>query len=272
MLSFVSINGQILPASDAKIQVNDLAILRGLGIFDFLRAEKGSPILLDDYLNRFERSAGSVGLPLPINRKGISKEIFELIKLNNLPECGIRIILTGGYSPDGFSPNKSNLIIICEELHFPESWQYLKGAKLLTFEYKREWSEVKSINYFSAVKLLPLIKANFATDILYHHQGYVYEASRSNFFIIKNGTIISPSEGILKGITRKTILGIANKKFTIALRPIKFEELQEAEEAFITSTTKKILPITKINEQEIGDGTPGKISQELIHLYKNLFS
>lgn len=271
MLSYFSINGTIFPSAKATIRITDLSILRGFAIFDFLRSENGKPVLLDDYLDRFQRSAEIVGLPVPLKREAICEEIYKLLQINAHPDCGVRLVLTGGYSLDGFAPSKPNLLILNEKLHFPEPSQYQLGVSLIFYEYKREWSEVKSTNYFSAVKMLPQLRKNKATDILYHYQGTIFEASRSNFFIIKNGTIVTPSEGILKGITRKTILSLAKENYKIELRPIQLKEIEEADEAFITSTTKKILPVTKIDEVIIGNGKPGKISKELIALYSSSF-
>ena len=113
--------------------------------------------------------------------------------------------------------------------------------------------------------LQPFIKGKEADDVLYHQQGSITECPRSNFFIVtKDDKIVTPSENILKGIIRMKTLQLANTKYTVEERPVSLQEAYTAKEAFITSTTKHILPVLKIDGHRIGNGNPGKSSQWLL--------
>jgi branched-chain amino acid aminotransferase len=100
--------------------------------------------------------------------------------------------------------------------------------------------------------------------VIYHHNGFISESSRSNIFVIKNGKIATPDQNILHGITRKRVLELDP---TIEIRPISFEELLDADELFMTATTKKILPVTMIDDKKIGLGIPGSRTIQLMSAF-----
>src|SRR5436190_16389870 len=101
--AYSMINGQLVSAEDAKITVNDLAIQRGYGIFDFFKLVNGRPVFLEDHLERFMFSATAMRLEAGINREILTEQIYSLQKQNELPESGIRLTLTGGPATDGYS-------------------------------------------------------------------------------------------------------------------------------------------------------------------------
>jgi branched-chain amino acid aminotransferase len=124
---------------------------------------------------------------------------------------------------------------------------YSQGIRLMTYEHQRQLPEVKTIDYLMAIWLQPLIRQKGFDDVLYHRNGWITECPRSNFFLVmRDDTIVTPAEGILWGITRKKLLQITRKTFRVEERPVSLEELRMAKEAFITSTTKGILPVRQI--------------------------
>jgi D-alanine transaminase/branched-chain amino acid aminotransferase len=105
------------------------------------------------------------------------------------------------------------------------------------------------------------VKEKDAADVLYHKQGIVSEFPRSNIFIVdKNETLITPAENVLPGITRKKLIEVAEKKVKVELRTVSLSEVKNAAEVFMTSTTKRLLPITAIDEAVIGNGTAGPVA------------
>jgi branched-subunit amino acid aminotransferase/4-amino-4-deoxychorismate lyase len=131
-----------------------------------------------------------------------------------------------------------------------------------------EIPEVKTINYLMGIYKLPEIQEKGATDLLYHWEGKISELTRSNFFIIdQNDKIITPAKGILKGINRKHVLNVAKNHFEAEERDLFMEELKYAKEAFITGTTKKVMPVMQVDDQIIGDGIPGENTIKLQVLY-----
>lgn len=258
---------QIIPSSEATLHPMDIGLIRGYGIFDFFRTENFVPLFLTDYLDRFIGSAQKTYLPLDLNKETLRKIILELIERNDLRQGGVRMVLSGGMSENHFSPATGDLFIFCEELMFPGEQKYNDGVKLSSTDHVRSLAEIKTTNYTYPVWLSKDWKKNGAEDVIYHHNGMISESSRSNIFIIKNGEISTPDQNILHGITRKRVLELGG---SIKIEPIGFTETLAADEIFMTSTTKKILPVTRIDDQPIGNGKPGKITRELIQAFKEM--
>ena len=259
------INGTFMPLDQASLHVSDLAIQRGYGIFDFFRVKNHVPLYLNDYLDRFYRSAEMMGLQGVMERDSLKKTIYELIERNGIPDAGMKMILTGGYSPDAYQPTKGNFILSEHVLVLPTAAQIEQGIKVITYPYRRELPEVKTINYIMGVWLLSIMKEQSAVDVLYHQDGVVSEFPRCNFFMVtRNGVLVTPDKYVLHGITRKKILQVAEGVTRVELRTVKLDEVRQASEAFLTSTTKKILPIVRMDNTVIGSGAPGPITVELL--------
>jgi D-alanine transaminase/branched-chain amino acid aminotransferase len=122
-----------------------------------------------------------------------------------------------------------------------------------------------------AVWLQPLLKEKKVNDVLYHHKGIITEFPRSNVFIVtKDQRLITPSRHMLRGITRKQVLSLAAKQTDVEERDIRTEELLQAAEVFLTSTTKKIMPVAAIDGNRIGDGKPGAVTRKLYNAFLQL--
>ena len=261
---FCSLNGVITPYAQAQIDINDLGLLRGYGIFDYFRIHQNTPLFLEDHLDRFYKSAEIIKLAIPFEREELTTGIFELIRLNNMSQSGIRLVLTGGYSENAYSIGKPNLIITQEPFSFSSDSVYREGVKLITHEYMREIPEVKTTNYITAIWQQDQIASANAFDVLYHQKGLISEVSRSNFFLItQNNKLITPVSGILKGVTRKNVLSLARKRYEVEERAVSISELKTASEAFLTGTTKKILPVVRADGTVIGKGIPGEMTLQL---------
>ncbi|WP_185156131.1 aminotransferase class IV, partial [Fulvivirga kasyanovii] len=253
---------------DAKIGISDLSIIRGYGIFDFFRLKDNAPLFMEDHLDRFFLSARKVFDEIPFDKESLEARIRKLIEVNQMPVSGIRVVLTGGYTPDGYSIGLPNLIITQEHIKFPPDERYRTGVKLITYPYLRELPEVKTINYMTGIWLKKEIAKAGAFDVLYHHNGLVCELTRSNFFIVnQQNEIITPDRSILKGVTRRKVLDLARQKFKVHEAPVSVDDLRTAKEAFLTGTTKKVLPVTLIDDFTIGDGQVGSITKELMQQF-----
>ncbi len=268
-MSYISINFQLYKEEEAKILVTDLAIQRGYGIFDFLKTINSQLIFKEDHFYRFYNSAKELNLPIDFCTEELLKGIKNLMEKNNMPNSGIKFILTGGYSEDGYAVAKPNLVITQIPFEVPMN-NIQKGINLVTYSHQRQLAQIKTIDYLQAIRLQPFIKDNNASDVLYHHNGSIRECPRANFFIVKGDQVLTPKTDILKGVTRGKILSLQNQKYTIEERDFTLIDLNTATEAFITSSTKNILPILMIDGKPIGDGKPGKIthliSKELLQL------
>ena len=267
MVKYYSVNGKLVPKEEAALNVSDLTILRGYGLFDFFLVKKGQPLFFDDYLDRFERSAKLLHLEVPFSREELRQQIMQVIRANGQQEAGLKLVLTGGYSSDGYAPSKPNLIIVQSPLPVYPATKFEDGVKLMLHEYHRTLPTAKSINYIMGISLLPQMRAAGAEDVLFYFNGKICETTRANFFIVKNDdTIVTPGDDILAGVTRKKTLEIVRRHYRVEERELALEELKTAREAFITSSTKGIMPVVQADEVTIGNGKPGKVTQHLMKL------
>lgn len=264
---YTFINDTFVTAEKASLLVTDLSVQRGYGIFDFFKTIKGKPIFFQDHLDRFYHSAEKMHLKITQTRAELTEILTVLQKKNNLPDSGIRMTLTGGYAVDGYTlPAAQNLVITQEPLTISLKFGS-EGINVATYNYQRQLAEMKTLDYSMAIWLQPFIRENHADDVLYHHNGQVKEVPRANFFIVnEQQQVITAKSNVLPGVIRKNILSLENTGFEIIERDFSLEELQNAREAFITSTTKHILPVLKIDDKAVGNGKPGKISEQLFGL------
>ena len=269
MAKWVFLNQNFIEEDKALIPFKDLAFQRGYGIFDFFRLLGNEPLFLEDHLDRFYFSAQGMHLPVPFDRETIKSAIFQLIHRNNLPHTGIRLSLTGGVAEDGFSIGEPNFLISQHNFSPPAEEQIKQGISLFTYPFQRQLPHIKSIDYLTAVWLQPKRKEQAADDILYHQNGFISESPRSNFFLVTtDDKIVTPAVGALAGITRKKLLRLAKAHFSVEERAVSLEELKQAKEAFLTSTTKQILPVAKIGEIEFPER---KRSHHLLQLFRSAY-
>jgi branched-chain amino acid aminotransferase len=162
------------------------------------------------------------------------------------------------------------LLILTEAIHPVPPVQYEKGIKVILDDYVREMAEVKSTDYKRVILMAEAIRAAGASDLLYQKGGEISELSRSNFFLVKGDRLITPNRHILHGITRRTVMQLAQGYYNVEERPVLLSELYDADEAFTTSSTKKVLPITQIGELVIGNGHVGPVSRSLLSQFNEL--
>jgi D-alanine transaminase/branched-chain amino acid aminotransferase len=256
------INNTLLPAAEAHIHISDMSVQRGYGIFDFFKIIHNRPVFLEDHLDRFFASAEAMRLHCPLSKEALIRGIEELIQKNDLPQSGMRLTLTGGYAADGYSIHQPNLLLVQQPLQLAKELQ--AGIRLITHQHQRQLPHVKSIDYLMAVWLQPHIRQQEAADVLYHQQGIITECPRSNFFIVNNrNELVTPGLNILQGITRKRLLELAARSMAVKEAPVTVADLREAKEAFVTSTTKHLLPVIQIDDITIADGNAGPVTSAL---------
>ncbi len=266
----VWVNDSFIPSDEANVNIADLAVQRGYGIFDFFKTIDGKPVFLEDHLDRLFRSAVLMRLELKQSRDEVRNKIIRLIESNGLNDSGIKVILTGGFSPDGFNIAEPNLIISQQGFQIPRTMSE-NGISILTHEYQRQFSNAKTLDYLQAIWLQPILKEKKADDVLYYSDGLIRECPRANIFIVtKDQKVLTPESGMLKGVTRKQVLDISGTRYLTEARDVSLDELRNAKEVFITSTTKNILPVVQVDGQLVGDGKPGEVSRTLAKEYNRM--
>lgn len=249
------VDGTIARDGEGCIPADDIGLQRSYAVFDYARTHNGKLFHIHDHLARFRRSAAGLWLDLMYTDDDIINTANDLIAELGIGEAGLRLILTGGDAHANNLLAKPRLIMVAEELPTYSIDIYDRGAKLATYEFQRDIPHVKTTNYMNAFRLEPFKREQKAFDILYHWGGHVLECPRDNFFIVKDNTLITAKDDVLHGITRNVVMEIAREHFAVEERRITVDELDTADGAFMTSTTKSIVPVVEIDDRRIGGGT-----------------
>ncbi|HIP24998.1 MAG TPA: branched-chain-amino-acid transaminase [Archaeoglobus profundus] len=277
----VYINGEFVPASQAKISVFDHGFLYGDGVFEGIRAYNGRVFKLKEHIDRLYDSAKAIDLKIPISKEKFMEIILETLRRNKLKDAYIRPIVTRGIGDLGLDPRKCKeptIIVIAQPWGKLYGDLYEKGLKAVTVTVRRNTIDslppnIKSLNYLN--NILAKIEANAKGGdeaIFLDHNGYVSEGSGDNIFIVKNGVVISPPTiNNLRGITREVVIELLEKlKIPFKEANISLYDLYTADEIFVTGTAAEICPITWVDGRIIGDGKPGKITKMLMEEFRKL--
>lgn len=278
----VYIDGKYWEKEEAKISVFDHGFLYGDGVFEGIRAYKGQVFKLKEHINRLYESAQSITLDISISKEELIKLVINTLRINNLKDAYIRIVVSRGVGDLGLDPRKckkSSLIIIADKIQLYPEEMYKKGLEIITVSTRRNIPDalsprIKSLNYLN--NILAKIETNLAgvlEGIMLNSQGYVAEATGDNIFLVKNNILFTPSVGcgILKGITRDAVIEIAkNAGMKVEEVLLTTYDIYNAEECFLTGTAAEVIPVVKVDGRIIGNGVPGKITLKLLDAFHNL--
>ena len=266
MLLLCYINGQFVSQESAKLPVTDLIIQRGVGVFEVIATYNSRPLLLTPHVERLKASAESAKIKFNLDLDNLKNIIREGIKQAG-GEVRVKIYLTGGDDFDELTGEFINprFFILFERLEVPSQEQYEKGVTLEPVAYGRKDPTVKSVDYRSSY----MISQPDAYEVLYCPDGEITETGHSTFFLVVNNKLVTaPLSRVLKGTTRQAILEIAKREnIIIEERCPLWSELAEASEAFITGSSKKVVPVVKVGNIKIGDGKPGALTRRIYDLY-----
>ncbi|EFH88470.1 aminotransferase class IV [Ktedonobacter racemifer] len=259
------VDGRWVHPHEATLSINDVAVLRSYCVFESLRTYNRRPFHLDEHLRRLYRSAELIELDIPYTSEEIANVVREAIERNRYTHASLRLLVTGGTSEDGVFPSgKPVLAVLVTPLPERDMQRFERGIKVITTRMEREMPEAKTSSYLAAMRALKEAQRRGASDALYVNAvGHVLEGTRSNFFVFRGDTLITPRSEILMGITRQVIVELAQGRFPIEERPILLSELAEADEAFISSSSREITPVTHIDDAPIGEGKVGARTYEL---------
>ena len=269
------LNGKFVNSTGANIPVTDLGLCRGWALFEYLRTYGQKPFMIEQHFDRFYSSAQELYLVPPLNRKSLEKLIYKLLEQKKFStEMGVKILLTAGESADGLNPSRKPTfaVMVFPVSQFPQSF-YRRGIKLYKTFLKRFFPQVKTVNYLSAMVALKEAKNLGFDDALFCSDGgEVLEATRSNFFYFHSNVLHTTAKGVLPGITRGLVIGLASKSFTVKEGPVNGADLRRADEAFITSSDKEIMPVVQVGDLKIGNGRVGAKTKFLMGEFKNFVS
>ena len=252
----VNVNGVICNSKEATISVFDHGFLYGAGVYETLRTYNHKPFLFERHMTRLRSSGDMIDLALPLS----NRECFERIRqtmdaVEDLDEAYIRLLLTRGVGELSYDPAKcltpSLVIIVKPHVNIPEG--------LLT--------NGVNVALTSIIRNQEALKQDAYEGLMRNYKGDLVECSQSNFFLVQNTVALTPavSDGLLEGITRNFIFEVG-EELGIPVREsvLRDADLTTADEAFLTSTTREIIPIIKVGSTTIGKGTPGPITKRLL--------
>jgi len=281
MSATVNVNGRITPERDAVISIFDHGFLYGEGVYETMRTYHGRPFLYDRHMRRLRRSAGMIELAVPFTDEELARQIRATQDASKIAEEHyIRVLLTRGigeltYDPKA-TPNPS-VVIIVKRQHDPEPEAFEKGVRVAIVDVVRNHPAtvnpmIKSNNLMnSALAAQQAIKQNAFEGVMRNYRGELTECTTANLFIVKNGVALTPplSAGLLPGITREFVFDIG-KDVGVEVREqvLRDEDLFGADEAFLTSTTRELVPIVTVNDRTIGAGRPGAVTWKLLDEFR----
>jgi branched-chain amino acid aminotransferase len=271
----IYIDGEFVAREKAAISVLDRAVQLGDGLFETVRGHFGRPAFLDKHLLRMRRSAMFIKIPFRHDEREISEAVVELCRRNEVPEARIRLTLTRGIHPGGFELEGGipSLIATAEpyEPHPPE--KYGEGYKLvvsrITHFSRGALSGHKTLNYLEFLLARDEAAAAGADEaILLNELGNVAECSSANIFCLQGGVLVTPDfdSGILPGVVRDIVIGLAGREgIPVSEEHMPLEKLIRAQEVFITSSLRGVMPVCQVGERVFGKDRP--ITDRLSALY-----
>ena len=281
MPRMVYLNGEMVIEQEAKVSVFDHGFLYGDGIFETMRSYEGRVFKLEEHLKRLMASAEKIELKLPLTEIEFKEAITKTLESNQLERVDgyIRLSVSRGEGPIGIDPKicpQPNVVIMAKQIGAMEHY-YTQGLKIVTVKTKRNLIEaldpaIKSFNFLNNIMAkLELNRAGVTEGLMENHQGYIAEGTISNIFIVKKEKIITPPKeaGILVGITRNTVIELVSyTNYKVLEENITKQDIYQANEAFLTNSSGEIMPVVELDGQRIGHGTPGKVTLELLKLYR----
>ncbi|WP_186419015.1 D-amino-acid transaminase [Bosea sp. CS1GBMeth4] len=274
MSRIVYVNGAYLPEEEAKISIFDRGFIFGDGIYEVSAVLGGKLVDCEAHLARLERSAGELGLALPWSKAELVAIHEELIARNDLDEGSIYLQVSRGAADRDFAfpkDAKPTLVLFTQARQFADTPLARTGIKVVSTPDLR-WArrDIKSVNLLAPVLAKQFAAESGAQEAWMVEDGVVTEGASSTAWIVKGKTLISRplSHKVLPGITRKAVLAfLAESGFSFEEREFTLEEALDAEEAFITSATSLVMPVTTIDGHSIHNGAPGPATLRLREIY-----
>jgi branched-chain amino acid aminotransferase len=275
MTRVVMIDGAIVPLAEARVSVFDRGFLYGDAVFEVLRTYGGVPFALDEHLVRLRRSAERVAIELPVDDRTLRAEVERAVAASGNAESYVRIVVTRGSGPLSLDPDTAEhplRVVLVEAVTPPPPEAYSRGIAAALVHTRRAVDETaaagaKVTNYLANLLAVREAKASGAQEaLIVDAHGRVVEGASSNVFVVHGGRVATPPEaaGILAGITRARILGAAAAlRIAVDERELSVADVTGADEVFITSSIRELLPVVRVDGRPIGAGTPGPVARAL---------
>lgn len=280
----VSIDGRIVDSADAQVSVFDRGFLYGDSVFEVFRTYEGVPFAEREHLERLARSAEVLMIPMPASIDALSSEIGAVLEAAGSGDWYVRAVITRGTGPLTYDPStavRPLRVIIVAPLSLPPAQHYEGGIAVALLRASRPTDDerasgAKASNYLANLLAVHEAKQLGAQEaLMLGRRGQILEGASSNLFVVKEGKVRTPEPepGILVGITRATVLAAAaSEGIEIEETEVRPEDLYEADEAFITSSIREVMPVVSADGRRIGSGTAGPVTKRLHGAYLRVVS
>ena len=283
MSATVNVNGRVFDQDHAFISVFDHGFLYGDGVYETLRTYNGRLFLFDRHMRRLRHSAEMLALGVPLSNEQIAARIDDTVHAAGLrrdQDAYVRIMVTRGigdlsYDPAA-TPEPSIVVIVKPHVDLPADMM-TNGVKAALVPIVRNHPGsvnplIKSNNLLnSALAMQEAVRRGAFEGIMRNYRGELAECSTSNLFVVRAGTALTPplESGLLPGITREFLLEIGPEAgVPVREQVLKDQDLFGADECFLTSTTREVVPIVRVDDRVIGSGNPGPITQTLLKAFQ----
>lgn len=284
MRTMVNVNGRISDGDEAVVSVFDHGFLYGEGIYETLRTYNGEPFLFDRHLRRLRTSASMLALDVPLDDREIGARVRDTLGSADLGsgsrEAYIRILVTRGVGELTYDPTScpvpTIVIIVKEHLNLPDD-AYESGVTVALVSTVRNHPGsvnpiIKSNNLLNnALAMQEAFRVGAFEGVMRNYRGELAECTTANLFIVKGGTALTPplDAGLLAGITRGFLFDIGHELgIPVREQTLRDEDLLGADEAFLSSTTREIVPIVRVDDHQISSGRPGPVTRALLKRFR----
>lgn len=278
----ISIDGRRVASEDARVSVLDRGFLFGDSVFEVLRTYGGEPFACDEHLARLERSARAMGFAVPATREEIAAEVREAIDACGAPECYVRVVVTRGQGALHIDPSTARSalrVVIASPLAPWPDGLHERGVEVATVRVGRATDHTRAagskVSAYVA-NMLALVTARERGGyeaMMVGEGGELSEGATSNLFVVCSGEVLTPpvSMGILPGITREFVIQAASQAGVPVRERVLFAcDVERADEAFLTSSLREVVPIVAIDGARIAAGAPGPVTRRLHAGYRAL--
>jgi branched-chain amino acid aminotransferase len=276
-MAVVFVNGRVTRGEDATIPVFDHGFLYGEGIYEMMRTYGGQPFLFERHAARLRSSAALMRLPVPFSDEELAANVRKTMAAHpDLHEAYIRVLLTRGVGELSYDPAvcpTPTLVIIVKPFQPPPEWKFTKGIDVALVSVRRNHADtlnplIKSNNLLNnALAMQEALGRGADEALMMNLDGDLVECAQSNFFLVRGGTVRTPpiSAGLVPGVTREFVLDVAaDLGLPCEETPLRPDDLWTADEAFLTGSSREVMPIVSVDRRPIADGRPGPISRRLL--------
>jgi branched-chain amino acid aminotransferase len=304
-MAIANVNGTITSGHEARISVFDHGFLFGEGVYETLRTYNGRPFLLDRHLRRLRTSAGMINLDVPLNNEEFTARLTETLaaaremippfppsspsspsassppSASSSPEWYVRVLLTRGVGELSYDPAACptpSLVIIVKPLEVPSPDAYDKGVSVVLVSVMRNHPDsvnplIKSNNLLNnALAMQEAVRRGAFEGVMRNYRGEISECTTANIFVVKDGLVLTPplDAGLLAGITREFLFELGPAQgVPVRDAVLRDDDLFGADEVFLTSTTRELVPIVRVDDRTIGHGKPGPVTRKLLRAFRD---